>query len=107
MFVSNDEIKKEDCETGVTKKVLAYSNELMMTEVSFEKGAIGNVHNHSHLQITYVAKGSFEFTIDGETKVVKQGDSMYMPSNSIHGVKALEDSILVDVFNPMREDFIK
>lgn len=106
MFVFNEKIKKEECEIGVTKKVLAYSNELMMTEVCFEKGAIGKVHSHLHLQVTYIAKGSFEFTVDGETKVVKQGDSLYMPSNSVHGVKALEESILVDVFNPMREDFI-
>lgn len=107
MFVFNDKIKKEECEIGVTKKVLAYSSKLMMTEVCFEKGAIGKIHSHPHLQITYVAKGSLEFTIDEETKVVKQGDSLYMSSNSTHGVKALEDSILVDVFNPMREDFIK
>ena len=64
-------------------------------------------HHHEHLQITYVAEGSFEFTIGGETKVVKKGDSVYMPSNVEHGVTALEDGKLVDVFNPMRQDFLK
>ena len=66
-----------------------------------------NFHKHEHLQITYIAKGSFEFTIGGETKIVNQGDSVYMPSNVEHGVTALEDGILVDVFNPMRQDFLK
>ena len=54
-----------------------------------------------------MAEGSFEFTIGGETKVVKKGDSVYMPSNVEHGVTALEDGKLVDVFNPMRQDFLK
>lgn len=107
MFTYNNDITATNCEPGVTRKILSYSEELMMCEITFEKGAKGNFHSHPHLQITYIAKGIFEFTIDGETKIVKQGDSVYMPSNAVHGVTALEDGILVDVFNPMREDFLK
>ncbi len=107
MFTLNNDIAATNCEPGVTRKVLSYSDELMMCEITFEKGAKGNFHSHKHLQITYIAKGSFEFTIAGETKIVKQGDSVYMPSDAVHGVTALEDGILVDVFNPMREDFLK
>lgn len=107
MFVKNSECRITDCETGVTRKILAYSDELMMCEITFEKGARGNVHSHEHLQITYIAEGSFEFTIDGETKIVNKGDSVYMPSNSVHGVVCLEAGKLVDVFNPMRKDFLK
>lgn len=107
MFTFNKDIEATNCEPGVKRKILSYSNELMMCEITFEKGAKGNFHSHKHLQITYIAKGSFEFTIDGETKIVKQGDSVYMPSDAVHGVTALEEGILVDVFNPMREDFLK
>lgn len=107
MFVKNSECGITDCEPGVTRKILAYSDELMMCEITFEKGARGNVHSHEHLQITYIAEGSFEFTIDGETKIVNKGDSVYMPSNSVHGVVCLEEGKLVDVFNPMRKDFLK
>ena len=107
MFKYNSEVTATNCEPGVTRKILCYSDELMMCEITFQKGARGNFHKHEHLQITYVAKGSFEFTIDGETKIVRQGDSVYMPSNAEHGVTALEDGILVDVFNPMRQDFLK
>ncbi len=106
MFRYNNEVTATPCEPGVSRKILCYSDELMMCEITFEKGAKGNFHRHPHLQITYIAKGSFEFTIDGETKIVKQGDSVYMPSNAEHGVTALEDGILVDVFNPMRSDFL-
>lgn len=107
MFVYNKDCKITNCEPGVTRKVMAYSEELMMCEISFEKGARGNMHAHQHLQITYIAEGRFEFTIDGQIRVVSQGDSVYMPSNVIHGVLCLEEGKLVDIFNPMRKDFIK
>lgn len=107
MFQFNQDVIATDCEPGVTRKILCYSEELMMCEITFKKGAKGNFHSHPHLQITYIAEGSFSFTIDGETKTVKKGDSVYMPANAEHGVTALEDGILVDVFNPMREDFLK
>lgn len=107
MFVFNENVKIENCGPGVTRKILAYSKELMMVEMGFEKGAEGAIHHHPHLQVTYVAKGSFEFTVNGEMKIIKQGDSVYMSADDVHGVKALEEGILVDVFNPMREDFIK
>lgn len=106
MFVYNKESEITKCEPGVTRKVLTYSNELMMCEVTFETGARGMEHSHSHLQITYISEGSFEFTVGDETKRVSKGDSVYIPSDTIHGVLCLEAGVLVDVFNPMREDFI-
>lgn len=107
MFVYNSDVTATPCEPGVSRKILTYSEDLMMCEITFEKGAKGNFHRHPHLQITYIAEGSFEFTIGGETKVVKKGDSVYMPSDVEHGVTCLEAGILVDVFNPMRKDFLK
>ncbi len=107
MFVYNNEVTATPCEPGVTRKILSYSDELMMCEITFEKGAKGNFHSHRHLQITYIAKGSFEFTIGDETKIVNQGDSVYMPSDVVHGVTCLEEGILVDIFNPKRDDFLK
>jgi len=106
MFTYNKEATITNCEPGVTRKVLSYSDELMMCEITFEKGAKGNFHSHEHLQITYIAEGSFSFTIDGETKIVSKGDSVYMPSGVLHGVTALEAGVLVDVFNPMRKEFV-
>lgn len=107
MFVFNKDITAKACEPGVKRKILSYTEELMMCEISFEKGATGYTHSHPHLQITYVVKGSFEFTIDGETKIVNAGDSLFMPSESVHGVVALEEGMLVDVFNPMRKEFLE
>ncbi len=106
MVVHNQDAKPVNCEPGVTRKVLCHSEELLMAEVSFQKGARGNLHSHPHRQITYVVKGTFEFTIDGEVTVVGQGDGVYLPGDSMHGVLALEEGILVDVFTPTREDFL-
>lgn len=106
MFVLNEDCKVTDCEPGVTRKVLAYSDALMMCEVTFEKGSVGNMHSHKHLQITYIAEGCFEFLVDGETKTVAKGDSVYIPSDALHGVTCKEAGILIDVFNPKRDEFI-
>jgi quercetin dioxygenase-like cupin family protein len=107
MFVHNSQAAATPCEPGVIRRVLCYSKNQMMTEVTFEKGARGNMHAHPHEQISYIAKGSFEFTIEGNVEVVHTGDSVYIPPNAQHGTLALEDSIIVDVFTPMRDDFLK
>ena len=107
MFVKNAECTVTPCEPGVSRKILAWSDALMMVEVTFEAGASGNIHGHVHEQVTYVGMGRFDFTIDGETREVGKGDSVHIPSGAQHGVKALEAGILVDVFNPKREEFLK
>ena len=78
----------------------------MMVHVKFEKGAVGSPHEHFHTQSTYCAKGKFEFTIDGETKIVEAGDGVYISPNLLHSAVCLEAGILIDVFSPVREDFL-
>jgi Uncharacterized conserved protein, contains double-stranded beta-helix domain len=107
MFVFNKDCRAKDCEPGVRRKVLSYSDELMMCEITFETGAQGDAHAHKHLQITYVAKGTFEFTIGDEKKVVSQGDSVYMPGDVMHQATCIEEGILVDVFSPKRDEFLE
>ncbi|MBQ9065670.1 MAG: cupin domain-containing protein [Blautia sp.] len=106
MFGYNKDAHPTPCEPGVTRRILCYSDNLMMCEISFETGAKGNFHTHVHEQITYIAEGCFSFTIAGETRVVEKGDSVYMPSGAEHGVTCLEKGKLVDVFSPKREDFL-
>ncbi|WP_432454655.1 MULTISPECIES: cupin domain-containing protein [unclassified Agarivorans] len=106
MFVFNDQITLEDLGAGVSRKVLAYSDNIMTVEVHFEKGAIGPMHSHPHEQLTYVMSGAFEFTIGDEVKVVKAGDTMYKQPNIEHGCVCLEAGVLIDNFTPMRKDFV-
>ena len=56
MFTFNKDVTATNCEPGVTRKILCYSDDLMMCEIHFEKGSKGNFHSHKHLQITYVAR---------------------------------------------------
>ncbi|GHS94894.1 cupin [Synergistales bacterium] len=92
---------------GVKRKILAYSKDLMCVENRFEAGALGKLHSHPHTQITYVVDGVFEFTIEGETKTVKKGDTMLKTDSVEHGCKCVEAGALLDIFTPLREDFVQ
>jgi len=104
------EAKKETVREGVSRKILAHHGGLMTVEVTFHKASEDyGLHSHPHEQIAYVLKGSFEFLIQdtGETCTVTEGDSIYFMPNSVHGGKPLEDeSVLLDIFTPQREDFL-
>lgn len=102
----NEEIKGEAGAPGVCRKVLAYTDELMCVENYFEKGAVGALHHHPHTQITYVVSGQFEFEIDGVKKIVNPGDTMLKKDSVEHGCVCLEAGVLLDIFSPMREDFV-
>lgn len=93
-------------EPGVTRRVMVYRDEVMMVEVVFEKGAVGALHSHPHVQASYVADGSFEVTVDGKKQALMKGGSFIVAPNLVHGVLALEPSRLIDVFTPMRETFV-
>ena len=101
-WVFYKDVDAQDMGGGVTRRVLAYSKDLMCVE----KGAIGALHHHPHTQITYVVSGEFEFEIDGVRKVVRAGDSMLKTNDVVHGCVCLEKGVLLDIFNPMREDFV-
>ena len=92
---------------GVTRRILAYTDGLMCVENTFEAGAVGALHSHPHTQITYVLSGAFSFEIDGEKRVVREGDTLLKEHGVEHGCVCLEAGALLDIFSPMREDFIR
>ena len=106
-YFYNADIPFEDLGNGLKRKVLAYHDSLMAVEVYLDKGAEGVMHAHPHEQIAYVLKGKFEFNIDGEKQLIEPGDTVYLDANVLHGVICLEEGILLDIFTPYREDFIK
>ena len=107
MFVKNEDIKLTELGGGISRKVLAYDENLMSVEVRFEKGAVGAMHTHPHTQISYVLDGKFEATINGETTIIAKGDTYITPPDAPHGVVCLEAGALLDIFTPMRKDFVK
>lgn len=106
-FILTETMEWEDLGGGVSRKFLGFDNQIMMVKVKFEKGAVGSPHEHFHTQATYCAEGKFEFTISGKKQIVKGGDGVYIPPNALHGALCLEAGILIDVFSPVREDFLE
>lgn len=106
MFVHNKDVEFQDLGKGIKRKVLAHCDKIMGVEVYFEKDAVGEMHSHPHVQLTYVLDGEFEFTIGDETKIVKAGDTLQKDPNIIHGCVCLKKGILFDVFTPQRDDFL-
>ena len=105
-YLLTENMDWEDLGGGVSRKILGFDNQIMMVKVKFEKGAVGLPHHHFHTQATYCAEGKFEFEIDGEKQVVKAGDGVYIQPNLLHSAVCLEAGILIDVFSPVREDFL-
>lgn len=105
-FCTADKMEWEILGGGVSRKILGWDNQIMMVKVKFEKGAIGSAHQHFHTQATYCAAGKFEFTIGEKVQIIKAGDGVYIPPQLVHGTVCLEDGILIDVFSPVREDFL-
>ncbi|MCD7834849.1 MAG: cupin domain-containing protein [Lachnospiraceae bacterium] len=101
------QIDAEETSPGVVRKILAYTDEVMIVENHFEVGAVGALHHHPHTQITYIISGAFEFEINGEKRIVRAGDSLLKKNGIEHGCVCLEKGVLLDVFAPMREDFVK
>lgn len=91
---------------GVSRKIMGWNDKIMMVKVKFDKGAEGSPHQHMHSQTTYCAKGKFDFTVGNKKQVVEYGDGVYIPPNVIHGAVCLEEGVLIDVFSPVREDFL-
>jgi quercetin dioxygenase-like cupin family protein len=105
-FVFSEKIAWETTDKGVERKLLCYNKDLMMTHVRFGNGAVGNLHHHPHRQVSFISDGSFEVEINGEKKILKKGDSFIVDADLLHGVVALEDAEIVDIFTPLREDFL-
>ncbi|MBO0344167.1 cupin domain-containing protein [Roseibium limicola] len=96
-----------NADPGVTRQVLADSPDLMVVAFRFgHEGAQGKLHNHPHVQSTYVESGRFRFTIADADFEVGPGDSFVIPSEAIHGCLCLEPGTLIDTFTPRRDDFL-
>jgi quercetin dioxygenase-like cupin family protein len=96
-----------DAGNNVRRRVLAESPELMLVEFAFAADGVGAPHSHPHVQSTFVKSGRFAFTVGTETFEVGPGDAFVIPSNAVHGCRALgEPGVLIDTFTPRRDDFL-
>ncbi len=107
VWVFYKDIEPEKAGEGVVRRVLAYSDDIMVVENTFSKDAVGKKHSHPHTQITYVKSGRFLFTIGDTTREVTEGDTLLKTDGVVHGCVCLEAGVLLDIFSPYREDFVK
>jgi quercetin dioxygenase-like cupin family protein len=106
VVVKLDAAPESKPEPGLTRKVLAYNDKLFLAEHQMVKGWAGRVHSHPHDQVVYVVRGYLKVTCQGKTFDIRSGDSFVVRGGVEHGASALEDSVVVDVFTPCREDYI-
>ena len=105
-FIPADSQEWEVFGPGLERKILGYTDDLMVVRVKFVKDGLAAMHAHPHTQSSYIASGKYEFTVDGEMRVVQEGDGILIKPNQQHQCKCLEPGIVIDTFSPMREDFI-
>jgi quercetin dioxygenase-like cupin family protein len=106
-FLPESALPLTDLGDGLRRQIYGYDDKIMMVKVNFSKGAIGILHHHPHAQSSYVVNGIFEVTIGEEKMILKQDDGFFAPPNTIHGVVCIEAGVILDVFSPVREDFLK
>ncbi len=106
IFVRHDDTHLQDLGGGNTRRILAWNDDLMAVEVGFEAGTEGALHTHEHTQCSYVLSGRFRYTVEGESVELSAGDSVVVPGGAVHGTLCIEAGALLDVFTPVRRDFL-
>ncbi|MCD8165637.1 MAG: cupin domain-containing protein [Bacteroides sp.] len=106
-FQIESEMAWEKAREGIQRQIMGYDGQLMLVKVKFEKGAVGTAHEHYHSQATFIVSGVFEFHTEGETRVLRPGDGIYIAPDALHGCTCLEAGVLIDTFSPVRADFLK
>lgn len=106
-FVKESEPQMIELGGGTRRRIRAYNEEMMLVEVIFDTGAIGSDHTHPHTQISYVLSGEFTYHIEGEARTMLPGDSIVVDGGRVHGCTCVKAGTLLDIFAPMRADFVK
>lgn len=106
MYLSHKTYEPKVLDNGVKRTVMAHGEGLMIVSFEFKKGQEGALHQHPHVQSTYIMSGKFIFEVDGVKYDCEAGDTLIAPSNVIHGCVCVEDGVLIDNFTPIREDFL-
>ncbi|EQB73794.1 MAG: cupin 2 protein [Ferroplasma sp. Type II] len=100
-----DKVKKEKLSETFYRQMV-YGEKVMVAQLDIRKGSVVPEHRHENEQITWIMKGKLHFKIDGKEMDVGQGEIVIIPPNIKHEAIALEDTLDVDIFSPVRSDWI-
>ena len=100
-----DRIAAEQLNPKTSRKAIHTEN-MTIARLELQKGAIVPEHHHVNEQVATVEKGALKFLIEGRELILRSGESLAIPSEVPHAVEALEDSTVLDIFAPRRDDWI-
>ena len=100
-----DSVPLETMSEVISRKVIA-GDKAMVAQVFLKKDAVVPEHHHESEQITYILDGALKFELEGKTVVVRKGEVLHIPSNVPHRAVALEDTLDLDIFSPIRTDWL-
>ena len=92
-------------EPGLRRQIMSYNQRLMLVRHKLQKGWIGTRHQHPHEQMVYVVTGHLLFEHPEGRFELRTGDSFIVPGGTDHQASALEDSEVLDIFAPYREEY--
>lgn len=101
-----DTVPSEQMNALAVRQVV-HSDTMTIARLNLKKSCVVPLHHHQNEQICFVHAGRLLFVLDGKEQLVETGQFLRIPPNVPHSVKALEDSIAMDVFSPRREDWIR
>jgi quercetin dioxygenase-like cupin family protein len=105
-IIPSQDDKMSQPEPGLRRQIMSYSPGMMLVRHRMEKGWAGAKHSHPHEQLVYIVSGHLSFRYPGGVVEAKMGDSFLVPGNVEHQAWALEDSEVLDIFTPYREDYM-
>jgi unsaturated pyranuronate lyase len=100
-----DNVKKEVLNERLWRKVIS-GERAMVAQVFLAQGAVVPTHQHESEQLSYIITGALKFELEGQELVVRQGEVLHIPSNVPHRAVALEDTLDLDIFSPIRIDWL-
>ncbi|MCL4848452.1 MAG: cupin domain-containing protein [Acidobacteria bacterium] len=99
-----DEIAPERITEMVSRKVVS-GERVMVSQAYLKRGALVPQHRHASEQLIYVLEGALRVMVEGEETVVRSGEVLWVPADATHQAEALEDTLELDVFSPIRDDW--
>ena len=106
MFLKKSEDGYHIATAGIERKTLAYGDQTLMTEFVLQRGSVLPAHSHPHEQTGYLVKGRILLTIGTDQYDVRPGDSWCIPGGVEHSGDIMEDAVAIEVFSPVREDYL-
>lgn len=100
-----DEIALEKITEMISQKIVTGERE-MLAQIYLKRGALVPMHSHESEQMTYILQGALRVIVDGEEMTVREGEVLHIPSGVPHQAEALEDTFELDVFSPIRLDWL-